>query len=130
MKTTLMMILLATLCFQCTSQNTIENEPELIKKSEKIKNMLIQTDYDGVTADFNSQMMEALKPAQLKQVWEGLIQQIGNYQSDGAVTSSRLQGYRVIYSILKFEKSPFKLKVVFDQEDQVAGLFLIPVNAK
>ena len=131
MKNTILGIFLSLFCLQCISQaSNPESDPQLAAKTEKIRDGLIHEDYNKVTADFNSQMSAALKPEQLKQVWEGLIQQLGNYDSYGDISSSEIEGYRVIYSILKFEKAPIKLKVVFDDDDNVAGLFFVPVNAQ
>lgn len=131
MKTSLIGIILSMFFFQCSSQaNNSETDTQLVEKTEKIRNWLVKEEYNNVPTDFNNQMTEALKPEQIQQVWEGLIKQMGSYDSYGETSSGEIQGYRVVYSILKFEKAPIKLKVVYDGEDKVAGLFFVPVNAK
>lgn len=129
MKTTSLLIIVSLLFFQCASA-TVEGEDEIIKVSDKILDNLIKNEFEAARSDFNDQMAAALQAEQLKQVWDGLSTQLGDYQSKGDVTTDTIQGYRVVYTILKFEQSPFKLKVVFDDADKVAGLFLVPTNAK
>ncbi len=131
MKVIFIGIFLAFAFLQCTSQpSNTESDPQLIEKTEKIRDLLIKEDYSSIPTDFNKQMIEALKPEKIEEVWKGIIKQIGNYESNGEIISDQIQGYRVVYSILKFEKAPIKLKVVFDENDQVGGLFFVPVNAK
>ncbi|MCV9387740.1 DUF3887 domain-containing protein [Reichenbachiella ulvae] len=129
MKTTSLFLFASLLFFQCANA-TIEGEDELIEVSDKILDNLIKNDFEAARSDFNDQMTAALQAQQLKEVWNGLSTQLGSYQSKGDVTTDTIQGYRVVYTILKFEQSPFKLKVVFDDADKVAGLFLVPTNAK
>lgn len=129
MKTISLYLVLVLLFFQC-AQASVEGEDQLIEISDKILNNLIENDFEAVRSDFNDQMIAALDAEKLEMVWSGLTQQIGSYQSKGNITTDKAQGYRVIYTILKFEQSPFKLKVVFDESDKVAGLFLVPTNAK
>lgn len=125
--TTSLFVLL--LVFSCHSQS-LENQKALVKITEGIALNLSEGDFEEVRETFDTNMKNALNAAQLKQVWEGLVSQLGAYKSAGTVTSKKLQGYRTIYQILKFKKAPFKLKVVFNSSDEVAGLFLIPVNAE
>lgn len=129
MKTVSLYLVLVLLFFQC-AQASVEGEEQLIKISDKILDNLVQNDFEAARSDFNDQMIAALDAEKLKMVWTGLTQQIGSYQSKGNITTEEAQGYRIVYTILKFEQSPFKLKVVFDDSDKVAGLFIVPTNAK
>lgn len=115
--------------FSCHSQS-LENQKALVEITEGIALNLSEGDYEEVRETFDANMKKALNVAQLKQVWDGLVGQLGAYEGTGTVTGKKLQGYRTIYQILKFEKAPFKLKAVFNPSDEVAGLFLIPVNAE
>ena len=112
----------------CQAQ-PVESEEKLISISNEILQNLVQEKFEAVRQDFNSQMKDALGKEQLSQVWSGLAPQVGAYVKAGKTTSGMLNEHRVIYTILKFENAPLKLKTVFDQEDKVAGLFIVPVNA-
>lgn len=128
---TLVILCLAFFAFNCNSTSKpIEGEEKLVGISEEILKNLDEGDFDNVRSDFNTKMKEVLSSESIKTVWDGLEAQIGEYQSKGEVITDTLQGYRVVYIICKFAQSPFKLKVVFDESNLVAGLFLIPVNQK
>ncbi len=117
------------LVFACSSQ-PVDNQDTLIKISNEILGNLVEEKFTDVRSDFNGKMLNALSMEQIEALWKGLVSQFGSYTSAGETLSDKIEEYRVVYTILKFEKSPLKLKVVFDQDDKVAGLFLIPVNAK
>ncbi len=114
--------------YACQSQ--VDNQKALVKISEEIALNLSEGNFGEVRETFDANMKKALNEAQLKQVWDGLVAQLGAYKGTGTVTSTEIQGYRIIYHILKFEKAPFKLKTAFSSSNEVAGLFLIPVNAE
>lgn len=121
--------LFAVFAFSCASQ-PMEDRAALIEITEGIALNLSEGEYEKVRETFDANMKSGLTVAQLKQVWDGLVAQAGAYQETGTVTSKTAGGYRIIYQILKFEKAPCKLKVVFGNTREVAGLFLIPVNAE
>lgn len=125
--TTILLILLVFT--QCNSSLQQSNE-ELVEISEKVLSNLVKEDFEACRVDFNSTMQSALPADKLQEVWNGLIKQVGAYKEPGETIEDTIQGYRVVYIILKFEESPFKLKVVFDDKDLIAGLFVVPVNAK
>jgi len=130
MRTTVL-IFIIILSMNCTTRSQpIENEDKLVGISTEILENLVNGHYSKTTKDFNDKVIQALSPEKLAEVYEGLTSQIGNYKEKGETITDVIDGYRIVYIIMKFEKSPFKLKVAFDNDDKVAGLFLIPVNVK
>lgn len=129
MKTIAVTILLVFGFFAGQAQ-TADKQAALVKISEAIALNLSEGNFDEVRETFDTNMKKALNEAQLKQVWDGLVSQLGAYKGTGSVTDKEIQGYRIIYQVLKFEKGPFKLKTAFNSSNEVAGLFLIQVNAE
>lgn len=124
-------ITLLTLLMTATGfAQSVDDEEALVKIAEKIALNLSEGDFEKVRETFDANMRNGLSAAQLKQVWDGLVAQVGAYKETGTVTSNATGGYRIIYQVLKFENAPFKLKVVFGKTEEVVGLFLIPVNAE
>ena len=121
--------LFALIAFSCAAQ-PMEDRDALVEITEAIALNLSEGEFEKVRETFDANMKNALAAAQLEQVWDGLVAQAGAYSETGTVTSKVLGGYRTIYQILKFEKTPVKLKVVFGDTKEVIGLFLIPVNAE
>lgn len=127
----LLLLIVSLFFFNCTYANKpIEDEEKLVEISEGVLQHLVAKEFSQIPEDFNARMKDALTPDMLKEVWNGLVAQIGEYQEKGNVITDVIKGYRVVYIICKFETQPFKLKVVFDDQDLVAGLFIIPVNQK
>lgn len=113
----------------CVSQS-VEGKENLVKISKQIAEQLSKGEYENVTETFDANMKEAITVEQLKSVWEGLVYELGDYDENGSVTSTQVQGYDVIYLILKFKKGPFKLKTIFNSSEEVIGMLLIPVTAE
>jgi hypothetical protein len=85
--------------------------------------------YDKVEARFDSRMASAMPLDKLQSFWETTLGQTGPFK---AVTSTALadrQGYHVVTVTCAFEKTPLNLRLVFDKDSKVAGLFLAPVTA-
>ena len=132
---TLIIILFSVLIFNCTGKSEpITNQEKLVAISEEILENLVAGKYEKIAEHFDQKMKESLSPDQLKAVYEGLKANVGEFKEKGEVLTENYdmnnQKFRIVYIIMKFEKAPFKLQVVFDEDDLVAGLFLKPVTAK
>ncbi len=122
--------LLTLLMVWSGNAQSVENEEALVKITEGIAQNLSEGNFDEIIETFDANMKSGLTATQLKLGWDGLVAQAGAYQETGTVTTKVSGEHRIIYQVLKFEKVPCKLKVVFGKTEEVAGLFLIPVNAE
>jgi hypothetical protein len=95
-------------------------------RSKTILHELINGRYEGVTADFNPTMKEALPAAKLATVWNDINEKMGTYQSMGEPVQTTEQGYIVVFVPLTFEKGTIRAKLVYDNTNYVAGLFFVP----
>jgi hypothetical protein len=85
--------------------------------------------YDKVEARFDATMASALSLEKLQSFWDGVLSQQGAFK---AVTSTAMvehQGYHVVTLTCSFEKGPLNLRLAFDKDSKIAGLFLLPVEA-
>lgn len=129
MKYTVALLWTFSLMSTCLSQSS-EEEQKRIEITSQIAKQFESGDYELIRGQFDANMKAALSADQLKEVWEQLLSQLGEYEERGVVTTSKIQQYEVVYMELKFRLAPFKLKVVFNEAEEVAGLFLIPVTAE
>ena len=104
-------------------------QPELLAVAEKFSTLLIdRQDYAGIVNLFDDKMKAALPESKLKELWETLPQQVGQFQSRSeAQPGDRKDQYQRVIVPLQFEKAALNMLVVVDvNTGQIAGLFFQP----
>jgi uncharacterized protein len=84
--------------------------------------------FDPIVAHFDETMTSAMPAAKLAEFWDGLIGQVGAFQSITGTRVQALQGYQVVLVTSKFEKTTLNVKWVFDSKSRIAGFFVVPVE--
>jgi hypothetical protein len=87
---------------------------------------LTNGNYEKAVVNFDSTMKQVLPAEKLKQVWESLIAQVGAFVEQRGIREEKILGYNVIFVTCQFEKSVLDAKVVFNDKEQIAGLFFVP----
>jgi dienelactone hydrolase len=87
---------------------------------------LVAGNYEAATADFTDEMLAALPPAKLQQVWESVIDQVGPYQRQVEVTSQTAEGYTVFIFTLQFENALSDAQISISTDGKVGGLHIRP----
>jgi hypothetical protein len=85
--------------------------------------------FDAAEKNFDARMREALPPAKLEAFAAQLAMQAGKFKSVRSVKLSTDEGYRVVTLVSDFEKIVLDVRVVFDKESKVGGLFFTPSNS-
>jgi hypothetical protein len=86
-------------------------------------NFLGQEQFDEAYELFNEDMAKAMPVEKLRATWEGLIAQVGEFKGITKTRSTVEAGYSVVYITCDFAKTPLDVKVVFDQQAKIAGLW-------
>ncbi len=71
-------------------------------------------------------MIKAMPEVRLKETWQQLLGQVGAFKSQLGSRTDTSQGYRIVYVTCEFEKAVIDVRVVFNAQDQVSGLFFTP----
>ena len=84
--------------------------------------------FDKVAARFDGKMTAGLPREKLVAVWDGLVGQAGAFKS---VTSARVfdvpaQSVHVVDLTAAFENAAIIVRVAFNSEGRIAGLFFLP----
>jgi len=87
---------------------------------------LASGNYEKAVANFDSTMRQLLPAEKLKEVWESLIAQVGAFVEQRGVREEKILGYNVIFVTCQFKKSVLDTKVVFNDKEQITGLFFVP----
>ncbi len=125
----LVMMILAVLAAACTARATPLPPEQVEAKALALVNNLIKSDYAAARADFDKTMLDVLPESDLKEVWESLPAQTGAFKEIGGVRSDEKDQYRIIFVTCAFENAAIDVRVVFDPDGKIAGLFFQPAQA-
>ena len=75
---------------------------------------------------FNENMKAAITLEQLGDLWPSLVVQCGEYHGDGSSIAYEVQGMVVVNQFLDFENIDVDIRIAFDKDDKIGGLFFVP----
>jgi len=109
-----------------------QDEGELEKAAAAFVQLLVAGEFDKATTGFDAAMLKALPPARLKSTWGQVTAQAGAYQKQRGTRHQKVkqQGreYDVVILTCEFEKSAVDIRVVFDADRKITGLFTAPAR--
>ena len=97
-----------------------------ISKARSFVSLLEKADFTSATADFDSTMKSVMPPEKLGEAWKSVTSQVGQFVEQTGVRTEQMAQYDIVYVTSKFEKAPLDIKVVFDGNGKIAGLFFAP----
>lgn len=101
---------------------------DFTSKAREIVEKLKQKDYAGILAEFDAAMAKMLDETRLKATWEQLTSHTGNIQRQVSATREVKGLHQMISVLCEFEKAFLIIKVTFDKDGRVAGLFFAPAE--
>lgn len=87
---------------------------------------LVDGKYDPATAAFDAVLRKALPAEKLQQTWQAVQSQCGTFRSLGQARTTTEGAYTVVLIPCTFEKAILDLKLVFNQDDSIGGLWFLP----
>ena len=88
--------------------------------------LLAREDFPAAVERFDATMTRVMPAAKLKAVWKTVTQQLGPFQRPLGVQLQTVRQFRVAVVACQFAKAALDVKVVFDKQGKVAGLFFAP----
>jgi fermentation-respiration switch protein FrsA (DUF1100 family) len=85
---------------------------------------LVRGEYAAAEATFTPAMAEAVPEAKLRETWQKLREQVGEFRRQ---TGTRVQQVRALEAVIitaEFERATLDLRVVVDSADRIAGFFI------
>jgi beta-lactamase regulating signal transducer with metallopeptidase domain/HEAT repeat protein len=110
-----------------TAQPMEEAAAEPVVLAREFVGLLVKGEFSAATKNFDAIMRQAMPPERLADVWKGLVGQSGAFKEEVGVRTERMPGFDIVYVTCEFEKGPLDIKVVYDRERQVCGLWFVPV---
>lgn len=87
---------------------------------------MVKGDFDTVAARFNAKMREALSTDRLRTTWTTLEGQVGTFQKQSGATTSQQNGFDIVVIACAFANASLDVRVAYDADDKIAGLFIVP----
>lgn len=119
------LLLLSGILAGCGGGTGGSGTEELAAKAERLVESMAAGEYAAAAEDFDSVMTDALPPEKLREAWESLILQNGEFKALAGVRSDKAGQYDVVFVTCEFEGADQDVKVVFNDEKQVSGLFFV-----
>lgn len=82
--------------------------------------------FSKVEARFNARMSKALPEQKLPALWNGLIGNVGKFESIKEARSFGQNGFYVVDVACRFERAALTTQITFSSDGKVAGLFFRP----
>ena len=100
---------------------------EVVALAQEFVALLVNGDFAGAVENFDDPMKRALSSDELQETWKTLIGQVGPFKRPLSKRTEKQQGYDVVFVTCAFEQGTLDVKVVFNETQQIAGLFFVPV---
>jgi len=84
--------------------------------------------FDNAAARFDETMAKVMPAAKLAETWNTVLAQVGEYREITGAQQTETQGYQVVLLTTRFEKTSLFVRVVFDGQGRIGGLFFAPVQ--
>jgi hypothetical protein len=120
------LVLILVLVFSgCTPKDPIDQplEGSFSDLASAFVAELAAEDFDAAYGYFNKTMREAISKEQLTDLWGDLIDQVGAYKEEVTQVQTAQDGFDIIIVTAQFEVTYLDIRVVFDSDHRVAGLF-------
>lgn len=87
---------------------------------------LVKEDFANAVKNFDSTMKGVMSEAKLQEVWKELLAQSGSFKKQTGVRQTQEQGFNIVFVTCEFEKSTINIKVVFNNANEISGLWFVP----
>ncbi|MDA8120633.1 MAG: DUF3887 domain-containing protein [Gammaproteobacteria bacterium] len=113
---------------QVTSR-TLAQDAGLEQKAVAFIRTMAEGHFQAAEAEFTNHMKQAAPPAKLREVWRGLISQVGPLRSIGYDEIVRQSGLSVVVVDANFKSRALGIAVTFDSAQRIAGIHFVPPHS-
>ena len=103
----------------------IETVAPMVPTNEFVK-LLAAEQFVTAVEHFDETMKNALPVEKLEEAWKFTTSQVGAFKRQMGSRTEKQGEYDTVFVTCEFEKGPLDVKVVYNSERQVAGLFFVP----
>ena len=123
----LMLALVLTICFiSCGEKKNGPKVGDLTPLATGFVESLANEDFANAVKNFDNTMKGVMPEAKLQEAWQGLLAQSGSFKKQTGVRQTQEQGFNIVFVTCEFEKSTLNIKVVFNNTNEISGLWFVP----
>ncbi len=101
----------------------------LVAEAQAFASDLAAGEFHDAAGRFDPTMAAAIPADKLRDLWGQLEKQSGPFQSFGSSTTGEVSGLKVVYVPARFKAGALRLKIVFDRQAKITGLWFEPTDA-
>jgi dienelactone hydrolase len=100
----------------------------LTARAKQFIDFLAKEDFANATKNFDATMAKVLPEEKVRELWTTLNKQVGAYKKQVATRTDKAGKYDVVFVTCEFERMSLDAKIVFDNQQQITGLFFLPAE--
>jgi len=100
-----------------------EASKQLVQLAKRFVEQMSREDYDAAVACFDDRLKAALPAKGLKKTWEKMLSAHGRFIGQIKTRAEKSGKFDIVYVTVKFKKSILDVKVVFNKDREVSGLW-------
>jgi dienelactone hydrolase len=112
-------------CTQARQETDVDN---LTTRAKTFVNQLDKGDFAAATQQFDATMQKAMPQEKMRATWQALVGQVGAFKQQVGTRATKAQGYDIVFVTCQFAQAKIDVKVVFDGQKKIAGLFFLPAQ--
>jgi uncharacterized protein len=101
---------------------------ELTAMAKQFVDLLAKEEFANAVKNFDATMTRLIPEAKMRELWTALNAQVGAYKKQLATRTEKVNNYDVIVVTCEFERIPIDVRIVFDKQKRISGLFYLPVE--
>jgi hypothetical protein len=127
-KSSLAVLLGLLCCCPVAGEEKPDKKASLEQAAKALVDLLDKGEFEKATGNFDDAMLRALPSPKLKDSREKVIGDAGTYKKQVGSRFEKADKYDVVYVTCEFAKKKLDVRVVFDGDGKVAGLFFTPAR--
>ena len=112
--------------FICCEQEQKVEAPDLTGSAKDFVGLLAKGNYTDAVTKFDDTMKGVMPAAELENAWQSLLGKAGPFQKITGVEQKKQEGYDIVRVTCAFEEAELIVKVVYNSQQQVSGLWFLP----
>lgn len=94
--------------------------------ASRVLDLLVAQNFSEIWTMFNSQMKSGLPEQRLRELWTSVIVNVGSFKRVAESNYMRMDGIDALVMRCEFEKGYAQIRLAFDADKKIAGLYLLP----
>jgi dienelactone hydrolase len=122
------LLLAAVFCGPAAGGPRDAKAPDIRTKARTLVTRLAKGEYATAGKDFDMTMRKVCPPKKLEEIWKSLTGQVGALKKQRGVRTEKAGKYAIVLVTCTFAKATLDVKVSFNADREVAGLFFVPTK--